>query len=126
MNLLKETKEKLNTLGKKLSDIKWFGSSTYGYSEDIELFKKLSDVDYDNGFGSQQVAQDLVIVGKDFWLDRKEYDGSEWYEEHSKFSIPKKPNKKIVFTRIILPINYEKYGLSCGWEELENLNNIHT
>ena len=23
---------------------------------------------------------DLLIVGKDFWLERVEYDGSEWWE----------------------------------------------
>ena len=122
MNLLKETKQKLNMLGKNLEDIEWFGSPAYGYSDDISLFKNLSNIDYDDGFGAQEVAKDLVIVGKDFWLDRKEYDGSEWYEEHSSFTIPKKPKKKFIFKRLILPDDYEKYELSRGWNDLETLN----
>lgn len=63
------------------------------------------------------MAEDLVIVGKDFWLSREEYDGSEWWEEHSKHSIPKKPKKKINFIRL----NVGDSGL-IGWVSLEELN----
>lgn len=36
-------------------------------------------VNYDNGFGGQEVVTDLVILGDNWWLERGEYDGSEWW-----------------------------------------------
>jgi len=37
-------------------------------------------VEYDSGYGATKVAKDLVIVGEDWWLERCEYNGSEWWE----------------------------------------------
>lgn len=36
----------------------------------------------------------LIVVGKDFWLERHEYDGSEWWEFKS---IPMEPEETIEF-----------------------------
>lgn len=46
--------------------------------------------DYDAGFGGQEVNEDLKVVGKDWWLERHEYDGSEWWE-YKKLPINDKP-----------------------------------
>lgn len=89
MNLLKETKEVLKTKNKNLSDIMWFGSREVVLTGDIE---KAISFDYDNGFGVQEVFEDLILVGKDFWLERHEYDGSEWWEYKE---MPKKPIIKV-------------------------------
>ena len=43
---------------------------------------------YDNGFGCAEIRSDLVIVGWNWWLERREYDGSEWWELKIKPYIP--------------------------------------
>lgn len=48
--------------------------------KDKDKFLEQMDFDYDNGFGGTEIQEDLVIVGKDWWLERHEYDGSEWWE----------------------------------------------
>lgn len=45
-----------------------------------EEFASKADKMYDNGFGGAEVLEITMIVGKDFWLERHEYDGSEWWE----------------------------------------------
>lgn len=77
-NLLKETKNILKQNGKKLSDIVWVGCREFQIP--MNEFIKCADQEYDAGFGSLYVAEDLLIVGSDFWLERHEYDGSEWWE----------------------------------------------
>ena len=37
---------------------------------------------YDSGFGSQMVYGTIVFNNQQ-WIDRGEYDGSEWWERHS-------------------------------------------
>lgn len=45
-----------------------------------EAFVALADVEYDNDFGGQEVHDSLKIVFTDgSWLERAEYDGSEWW-----------------------------------------------
>lgn len=86
MNLLEETIEYLRENGKELSDIRWFGSYSFKASGDIaDVF----NVDYNNGYGGQEIAQDLIVAGDDWWLERHEYDGSEWWEYKSKPNTPK-------------------------------------
>lgn len=77
-NLLKETKNVLRQNGKKLSDIVWVGCREFQIP--MSEFVKCADQEYDDGYGAADVAQDLLIVGSDFWLERHEYDGSEWWE----------------------------------------------
>jgi len=86
MNLLKETLEILAKNNKTPKDVLWIGSKD-GYST-WENFERLADTIYSSGYGSIEVAEDLVIVGKDWWLERGEYDGSEWWEFKRK---PKQP-----------------------------------
>lgn len=91
-NLLKETKGILKEYGKTLNDIEWIGSED-GYIT-LETFKVLADVSYDSGYGAAEVAQDLIIVGKDFYMTRGEYDGSEWWNYHS-MDLFKKPDNEL-------------------------------
>lgn len=97
-NLLKETKEVLKERGKTLEDIEWIGSKD-GYIA-LETFTKLADVQYDSGYGAAEVAQDLTIVGKDFYMTRGEYDGSEWWDYHS-MDLFKKPDNELKVNRLI-------------------------
>lgn len=87
MNLLKETKRELREHNKKLSDVKWIGNTEYKIP--LEAMRELFDHDYDSGYGSPKVAEDLIVVGADWWLERHEYDGSEWWEYKE---IPTMPN----------------------------------
>ncbi len=91
MNLLSETLDCLASCGKNQSDVRWVGSTNYGYF-DWEHFVKIADVEYDNSYGATEVAKDLVVVGDDWWLERKEYDGSEWWVFKK---LPIKPQNKI-------------------------------
>lgn len=90
MNLLKETIQKLEENRKTPEDVLWCGSEEFGYFTWSD-FLLMANREYDSGYGGQEVATDLRIVGKDWWLERHEYDGSEWWEFKS---IPKKPKTK--------------------------------
>lgn len=85
INLLEETRKELEANGKTIFDIEWFGTEEFVIDHDIQ---KLFLIDYDNGYGGNEIPMELIVVGKDFWLERHEYDGSEWWEYKS---IPKKP-----------------------------------
>jgi len=76
-NLLKETIDTLVQHGKTGSDVYWVGNAEYMIGWDD--FVKVANVDYNDGYGSQEVAADLVVVGDNWWLERCEYDGSEWW-----------------------------------------------
>jgi len=77
-NLKDETLHELKRFGKSTDDI----VAIYGddYCITLENFLALADTDYDDGYGGQEVAKDLRILGKDFLMIRNTYDGSEWWE----------------------------------------------
>lgn len=107
-NLLEETAEKLMTHNKTWDDVLWIGCSEFTIS--IEDFKRLANREYDDGYGSPEVAQDLKIVGKDWWLERYEYDGSEeWVYK----SYPKKPLEQKSVKRVITA--------GYGWDTLAEM-----
>lgn len=118
MNLLKETNEILKKYNKTLNDINWVGSTNNFV--DVNEFIKIADVEYDSGYGAPEVAENLLIVGVDWWLERHEYDGSEWWEYKS---IPIKPNNKFRLKALTID-QAEKlnFNVSCGWESLERIN----
>ena len=47
--------------------------------EEYETFLKELDFEYDNGYGAQELSG-LVWFNDNSWLERGEYDGSEWWE----------------------------------------------
>jgi hypothetical protein len=95
-NLLQETIQELNRHNKTWDDVLWVGGSDFTIS--IEDFKKLANREYDNGFGAPEVALDLKVVGKDWWLERYEYDGAENWEYKT---YPKKPLEQKSVQRVI-------------------------
>jgi hypothetical protein len=79
MNLLKETKQVVKKEGYKWPD-DILSIQGLKRAISIGLFEKLADKEYDNGYGLQEVAEDLVILMKDgTWFYRGEYDGAEWW-----------------------------------------------
>lgn len=87
-NLLSETINIIEEHGKNESMVEWCGTSKVYF--DWETFKILANVEYDSGFGSPDVATDLIVAGDDWWIERHEYDGSEWWEFKK---LPKKPSE---------------------------------
>ena len=78
MKLVKETIEVIKEEGYSESDIEWVGSKDGKYGMSWDSFKKAFEkIEYDCGYGGQEVAKDLVVVGNDWWLERQEYDGAE-------------------------------------------------
>lgn len=86
MTLLEETIKKLKDNNKTEKDVLWVGCPKFKTT--WENFQIITNIEYDNDYGCREIASDLLIVGKDFWLERHECDGSEWWEFKA---IPKEP-----------------------------------
>lgn len=84
--------------GKTFEDIDWVGSSD-GYIP-LDAFKQLADIEYYNGYGGQEIASDLIIVGKDFFMTREDYDGSKWWR-YCSLDLFKKPINELKVTKLV-------------------------
>ena len=78
MNLWKETVKKLAEYDKTYDDVIAIRGNVFQITK--EDFKEYANTEYDEWYGASEVAIDLMIIGADFWLERHEYDGSEWWE----------------------------------------------
>lgn len=107
-NLLKQTEDVLRENGQTFKDVLWCGTKKESMS--LERFKELANFSYDGGFGGQEIATDLLVVGADFWLERHEYDGSEWWEFKR---TPVKPS---------IEFKGDKLGNVDSWSTLEEVN----
>ena len=112
-NLLSETIDFLAQHDRILNEVIMFCGNDFQFTR--AEFEKLADREYDNGYGGQEVASDLKLVGADWWIERHEYDGAEnWvYKEKPSFN---KPFKNIQ----TLMVRYGTDDLS--WSTLAELN----
>ena len=119
-NLLFETRDVLEEHGKTFEDVKWIGSENFYV--DIDKFMELADTKYNSGYGSTEVALDLMIVGSNWWLERAEYDGMEWWEFKQ---VPKKPKKELELKALTSnqakKNNPNNYYSGCNLLEMNNL-----
>lgn len=76
-NLYEETIKALEECGKKPSDVVMVVS--FPLYTDWEHFKLNSSFNYDDGYGCTEINSNLKIVGDNWWLEREEYDGAEWW-----------------------------------------------
>ena len=77
-NLLEETKEDIRSSKHTQADVAWVGSRDGRFAVSWEAFTQMANIEYDSGYGGQEVADDLVVVFTDgSWLERSEYDGAE-------------------------------------------------
>lgn len=111
MTLLEETIAVIQSEGGSVDEVKWVGSSDGTYAISWDEFCEIAKINYDDGYGGQEIAEDLVVVGTNWWMTRGEYDGSEWWEFHTKPKIGKKPKK---FTKVKVK--------GWGWSYLHNMN----
>ena len=95
-NLLIETIRDLQEHDKTLDDVVWVGTTEVEIP--IEKFVELADKNYDSGYGSPKVATDLLVCGNDWYMERHEYDGSEWWEYKK---IPTRPKRKVIPKAIV-------------------------
>jgi len=123
MNLLKETLDILNDSNILEDQILYVAGKKSNIKISWEHFKKIADTDYDNGYGGQEVAQDLVIVGNDFWLERSEYDGSEWWSFKKKPDIKGKYQDDKIHSLTVSQA--EERNIECSsWDDLNALNGL--
>lgn len=120
-NLKEETLKVLHHNGKRSSDVKYVCGDDFRISR--EQFWKLSDTEYDSSYGAPEIATDLMLIGDDFWMERGEYDGAEWWDFHTM------PDKAGLPIREIAALSVRQYNAICnpeydkiGWETLSELN----
>lgn len=78
-NLWEETIEFLKENDKTFEDVLYIQGDDFRVTkENFETVAK--DTNYDSGYGAQHIAKDLVLVGEDWWIERYEYDGAEWWD----------------------------------------------
>ena len=80
MNLLQETLNDLKENEKNSADVRWVGRASINAKCSWDEFVKQANFEYYNGYGCREIPEDLVVVGDDWWLERAEYDGSEWWK----------------------------------------------
>lgn len=93
INAKEELEKKLKEIGKTIKDIYWIQIYMEDWVEGSLRKKPLLDSDisqeiesnwgnldftYDNGFGGQELYG-TVVFKDESWLERGEYDGSEWW-----------------------------------------------
>ena len=78
INLAAETLDMLKKFGKTRKHV-IFVTDGHDYCS-FSKFIKRADFEYDNSYGRAEVNTRLKVVGDNWWLERCEYDGSEWWE----------------------------------------------
>jgi hypothetical protein len=115
MNLLQETIRDIESSGHTPEDIVFIGSEESGHRCTWEQFQVLANIEYDCGYGAQEVATDLIIVfsdGTKMW--RHEYDGSERWDFSTPFEAPSAV-KEIRHLTVVT-------AGAVGWSSLAELN----
>lgn len=77
-NLYEETVNTLEYYDKGWNDV--IGICGDDIRIPLQNFKKMANKTYNSGFGFAEVPLDLKIVGEDWWLERAEYKGAEWWK----------------------------------------------
>ena len=121
MNLKEETLKVLHNHGKGKENVKYVCGDDFRISR--EQFWKLADTEYDSSYGAPEIATDLMLIGDDFWMERGEYDGAEWWDFHTMPDTPRLPIREItaISVRQYNAIHKPEYGKIC-WETLSELN----
>lgn len=104
-NLLEETLLELSAHRKTPSDVYWVGLRSETFCSWKE-FSQVANFDYNDGYGGQEINDDLMVVGKDWWLERHEYDGAEWWEFKK---LPDKPENSKKITLDDLCNKYDEF-----------------
>ncbi len=120
-NLFEETLKQIFESNKTQSDIVWVGSEDGQLVITWNEFAKIAKtINYDSGFGCQVIAKDLVVLFKDdSWLERREYDGSEWWEYKR---LPIKSETSKPFSTVYCLDEKLRDNGTAGWSTLKEYN----
>jgi hypothetical protein len=66
---------------------------------ELEEFLNSIDFEYNNGYGSQELYG-TVWFTNGIWMDRHEYDGSEYWDIHKYPAIPYELQPQLITTKI--------------------------
>lgn len=91
INFYDEIVEALSEHNKSLDDVKWVGTKDYVFNT-FKFLRWASAFNYDNGYGLNCIPLTWYVVGDNWWLERYEYDGAEWWEYKE---LPKKSSTVI-------------------------------
>lgn len=98
-NLYEETLRSIDKSNHTTDNVSWVGTADGEYAISWEEYRQISDITYDSGFGGTNIPRDLVVVFSDKnWLERRQYDGIEWWEY---VSIPQQSSSPNKFTLTI-------------------------
>ena len=116
INFQDETIKKIISLGYNPDDIAWIGTSEECFS--IDNFFNVINFNYNNGYGWNEIRSDLKIVFTDYsWLERSEYDGSEWWSYKSCPRMPdtmcENPTMKDLMDDYVYERDYKKKEEPC-------------
>lgn len=118
-NLLSETIEDLMNNGRMLSDIVAVIGDDRRIS--VEDFIRAADVEYDPYAKHTVVALDLMIIGKDFWMQRTV--GRSFGEWWAFYEVPQYEHLPFVKTDVLLStLSKSKEGRDSFYPSLELLN----
>ena len=87
-NLLYDAEVILKNHKRSLKDILWVGGFTldeYHFPKEkvritLEDFMTKAYEAYSCGYSKEEINIGLILVGKDFWLERQTYDSIEWWK----------------------------------------------
>lgn len=116
MNFKRETLEAIERSRHTIEDVMFIGSSDGKYRMTMDKFLQVSDFEYDDGYGSPKIAQDLIIYFKDkTYITREEYDGSEWWQINN-VNVYSEDDDYVDFDK--LKVNPRQ----IGWKTVEEIN----
>lgn len=110
MQIRQEINHVLEKYGYDQGNVSWIGSRDGSLAMSLpDFLDRFGNANYDDGFGSQEVASDLVmVIDEHNWFYREEYDGAEGWE--FAYSPVKQRTSK----------PYEKI-IGDGWDSLKQL-----
>ena len=111
-NFLEETIGQLCTCELTPKDVRWVGNQDIWFSWDE--FVTIADFSYDPGFGAQEVVSDIMVVGDGWYMDRYEYDGSEFWDFHSVIEKP-------LVHHVPRSLHENKNGDRILWESIKSI-----
>ena len=123
MTFYEETIEAIEESGHTEDDVMFIGSRDGTLRLSISEFALRSAFKYNNGFGSAQIARDLIVYFKDkSHMERSEYDGSEWWDYNVELSYSESDKYKPYECLCIGQAGDLGFRVSCGWGDLAEMN----
>lgn len=109
INLWEETLDVLKRCNKSWENVLYISNikKSHYYEKESVIFEIPKNefeeiaktINYDNGFGGNEINIQLKIIGENWWLERYEYDGSERWVYKEK---PEKPNLTLSQVKALL------------------------